>query len=68
MTVNEQEQSLEDTQSGKFLTFSLDGDEFGVEIKYVTEIIGMQPITELPEVPDYIQGDHQFTGKNHSTD
>ena len=59
MTVKEYEQSFEDTQSGKFLTFSLDGDEFGIEIRHVTEIIGMQPITELPEVPDYIKGHNQ---------
>ncbi len=49
-------QGAEDTQKGKYLTFSL-GDEFyGIEIKYVTEIIGIQYITEIPEFPEYIKG------------
>ena len=46
----------EDTQKGKYLTFQLDREIFGIEIKYVTEIIGVQPITLVPEVPDYIKG------------
>lgn len=46
----------EDTQRGKFLTFTLGKEVFGIEIRYVTEIIGIQPITEVPEVPDYVKG------------
>ncbi|WP_199619936.1 chemotaxis protein CheW [Paenibacillus alkalitolerans] len=46
----------EDTQKGKFLTFSLDQEDYGIEIKYVTEIINMQPITIVPEVPVYMKG------------
>ena len=46
----------EDTQKGKYLTFKLGKEMFGIEIRYVTEIIGMQPIAEVPEVPDYVQG------------
>lgn len=46
----------EDTQKGKFLTFQLDKEVFGIEIKYVTEIIGIQPVTFVPEVPDYVKG------------
>lgn len=53
----------EDTQEGKYLIFSL-GDEFyGIEIKHVTEIIGIQPITEVPELPDYIKGIVNLRGK-----
>ncbi|NLZ93802.1 MAG: purine-binding chemotaxis protein CheW [Firmicutes bacterium] len=46
----------EDTQKGKYLTFSIGKEIYGIEIKYVTEIIGVQPITEVPELPDYIRG------------
>ena len=46
----------EDTQKGKFLTFSIGKEDYGIEIKYVTEIIGIQDITEVPELPDYIKG------------
>ncbi len=53
----------EDTQAGKFLTFSLDGETFGIEIRYVTEIIGIQAITVIPEVPDYIKGIINLRGK-----
>jgi len=41
----------EDTQKGRFLTFSLDRESYGIEIKYVTEIIGIQAITEIQELP-----------------
>lgn len=53
----------EDTLKGRFLTFSLDSQVFGIEIKYVTEIIGMQPITEVPEVPVYVKGIINLRGK-----
>lgn len=53
----------EDTQKGRFLTFALGQEVFGIEIRYVTEIIGMQPITGLPEVPDYIKGIINLRGK-----
>ena len=46
----------EDTQKGKYLTFKLGKEMFGIEIRFVTEIIGMQPIAEVPEVPDYVKG------------
>ena len=53
----------EDTQKGRFLTFSLDKESYGIEIKYVTEIIGLQEITEVPELPDYIKGIINLRGK-----
>lgn len=46
----------EDTQKGKFLTFSLGEEFFGIDIMYVTEIVGIQPITEVPEMPSFIRG------------
>ncbi len=53
----------EDTQRGKYLTFSLGNEFYGIEIKYVTEIIGIQPITEIPELPDHIKGIINLRGK-----
>lgn len=53
----------EDTQRGKYLTFCLGGEEYGIEISLVTEIIGIQPITEVPEMPDYIKGIINLRGK-----
>lgn len=53
----------EDTQKGKFLTFSLGNEFFGLEICYVTEIIGIQPITEVPELPQYVRGIINLRGK-----
>ena len=46
----------EDTQKDRYLTFILDEESYGIEIKYVTEIIGLQPITAVPDLPDYIRG------------
>ena len=53
----------EDTQKGKFLTFILGSESYGIEIKHVTEIIGIQPITEVPELPDYVRGIINLRGK-----
>ncbi|MBC3797949.1 chemotaxis protein CheW [Acetobacterium tundrae] len=53
----------EDTQHGRFLTFALEEEVFGIEIKYVTEIIGVQSITKVPEVPPHIKGIINLRGK-----
>lgn len=53
----------EDTQKGKFLTFMLGNETYGLEIKFVTEIIGIQEITEIPELPEYIRGIINLRGK-----
>ena len=46
----------EDTQKGKYLTFTLGNELYGIGIAYVTEIIGIQKITEVPDMPDYVRG------------
>lgn len=53
----------EDTQKGKFLTFSLGDEYYGIDIMYVTEIVGIQPITVVPELPDFIKGIINLRGK-----
>jgi len=59
----EKEIMEEDTLGDRFLTFQLDNEVYGIEIRYVTEIIGIQSITELPELPDYIRGIINIRGK-----
>jgi len=56
-------ETAEDTQRGKFLTFSIGKEAYGFEIKYVTEIIGIQEITEVPELPNYVKGIINLRGK-----
>ncbi len=56
-------EQVEDTQHGRYLLFALGEETFGIEIRYVTEIIGMQPIVTLPEVPDYFKGVINLRGK-----
>lgn len=41
---------------GKVMTFNIGEQIYGIEIQYVIEIIGMQHITKVPHVPDYIKG------------
>jgi purine-binding chemotaxis protein CheW len=40
----------------QYLTFSLAGDEYAVEILQVQEIRGSAPITALPNAPGYVKG------------
>jgi purine-binding chemotaxis protein CheW len=47
---------VEDTLHGRYLTFHLNEEYYGVEISYVTDIIQMQPIATLPDVSSYIKG------------
>jgi len=49
--------------AGKYLTFALGNEEYGVEILKVREIIGLMPITAVPRVPDYVKGVVNLRGK-----
>lgn len=53
----------EDTQHGRYLTFTVDREVYGLEILYVTEIIGLQAITKIPELPNYVKGIINLRGK-----
>ena len=52
-----------DQRDGKYLTFSLAGEEYGIGILKVKEIIGMMVITTIPQTPDYIKGVINLRGK-----
>lgn len=46
-----------------YLTFALGAEEYGVNIAGVTEIVGMQRIMSIPDVPHYIKGVINLRGK-----
>ena len=50
-------------KAGKYLTFSLDNEEYGLEILKVREIIGLMEITRVPRSPHYIRGVINLRGK-----
>ncbi len=50
-------------QNDKFLTFFLEGEEYGIEILKVQEIIGMMAITPVPRTPSFIRGVINLRGK-----
>jgi purine-binding chemotaxis protein CheW len=43
-------------QEGKYLTFTLAEEEYGIGILKIKEIIGMMPITSVPRTPDFVKG------------
>ncbi len=51
------------TQEGQYLTFNIDKQEYGIEIRYVTEIVGIQKITGLPDLPQFMKGVVNLRGK-----
>lgn len=57
--------SLSDTDNidEMYLTFALANEEYGVGIAGVTEIVGMQRIMSVPDVPHYIKGVINLRGK-----
>jgi purine-binding chemotaxis protein CheW len=50
-------------KEGKYLTFSLAGEEYGIGILKVREIVGMITITRIPQTPVYIKGVVNLRGK-----
>lgn len=50
-------------QEGKFLTFSLANEEYGISILKVREIIGMMPIRTVPQTPSFVKGVVNLRGK-----
>ena len=53
-------------RGGKYLTFSLANQEYGVGILEIREIIGMMPITAIPQAPAFVRG--QFIWGSDWTD
>ena len=52
-----------EAMEGKYLTFTLEKEEFGIGILTVKEIIGMMAITPIPRTPDWVLGVINLRGK-----
>jgi len=50
-------------REGKYLTFTLADEEYGIGILKIKEIIGMMPITSVPQTPDFVKGVINLRGK-----
>ncbi len=50
-------------REGKYLTFSLAEEEYGIGILMIREIIGMMPITVVPQTPLFVKGVINLRGK-----
>jgi purine-binding chemotaxis protein CheW len=50
-------------REGKYLTFLLAGEEYGIGILKVREIIGLMAITPVPRTPEYVRGVINLRGK-----
>jgi len=50
-------------KEGKYLTFTLGNEEYGIGILKIKEIIGMMPITAVPQTPDFVKGVINLRGK-----
>ncbi len=50
-------------REGKYLTFSMANEEYGIGILKIKEIIGMMPVTTVPQTPEYVKGVINLRGK-----
>jgi len=50
-------------REGKYLTFTLANEEYGIGILKIKEIIGMMPVTSVPQTPDFVRGVINLRGK-----
>ena len=50
-------------REAKYLTFSLAGEEYGIGILKIKEIIGLMSITTVPRTPPYVKGVINLRGK-----
>ena len=63
MTVNDAAAAQADARAGKYLTFHLANEEFGIRVLKVREIMGLQEITAVPQTPGHIKGVINLRGK-----
>ncbi|MBK6911184.1 MAG: purine-binding chemotaxis protein CheW [bacterium] len=52
-----------DERAGKYLTFELANEAYGIEILKVREIIGIMDITQVPRMPAHVRGVINLRGK-----
>jgi len=61
-TIDQSVKAIVDRE-GKYLTFSLADEEYGIGILKIKEIIGMMPITTVPQTPEFVRGVINLRGK-----
>ena len=54
---------MDETKAGKYLTFKLADEDYGISLLKVREIIGMMPITSVPRTPEFVKGVINLRGK-----
>jgi len=52
-----------ESRAGKYLTFRLGREEFGIRVMQVREIMGLLEITPVPHTPEYVKGVINLRGK-----
>ncbi len=62
MDIDQATQVIEN-KDGKYLTFKLSDEEYGIGILKIKEIIGMMPVTPVPKTPDFVKGVINLRGK-----
>jgi len=50
-------------EAGKYLTFSLGDEHYGLEIIRVQEIVGLIPVTRIPRLPAFVAGVVNLRGR-----
>jgi purine-binding chemotaxis protein CheW len=63
LSVAEQLADTKTSKEGKYLTFTLCNEEYGLEILKIKEIIGMMDITSVPKTPEFVKGVINLRGK-----
>ena len=48
--------ATDDTTKNKYLAFVIEDEHYAVEVEYIKEIIGVEPITIVPRTEDFIKG------------
>lgn len=61
-TMDQADMAMADRE-GKYLTFTLADEEYGIGILKIREIIGMLPITSVPQTPPFVKGVINLRGK-----
>lgn len=63
MELNKEMIENEESLKNKYLIFSVDEESYGILIKYVIEIIGIEEITKVPDLPQFVKGIINLRGK-----
>ncbi len=51
-----EDEYYEDAQKDRYMTFEIGGQDYGLDIMHVTEIVGLNDIAVVPDVPHFVKG------------